>query len=123
MRSVFLSHSRVIKDKENGMDRRRRRWILGAALTSLALVGALAGADEPNFTEEQKIDFLQHAKIIANKPGKKGKSHALHLTLNDGTVTHDASFQPIDEKQLEGPAPGGGIELNFRDWWGYDIAG
>jgi hypothetical protein len=30
------------------------------------------GADEPNFTEEQKIDFLQHAKVIASKPEKKG---------------------------------------------------
>ena len=105
------------------MDWRRSRWILAAALASLALVGALAGADEPNFTEEQKIDFLQHAKVIDSKPEKKGKSNALHLTLTDGKVTYDASFQPIDEKKMEGPAPGGGIELNFRDYWGYDIAG
>jgi hypothetical protein len=105
------------------MDRRRSRWIPAAALASLALVRALARADEPNFTEEQKIDFLQHAKVTASKPEKKGKSNALHLTLSDGQVTHDASFQPIDEKKMEGPAPGGGIELNFRDWWGYDIAG
>jgi len=54
------------------MDWRRSRWILAAALASLALVGALAGADEPNFTEEQKIDFLQHAKVIDSKPEKKG---------------------------------------------------
>ncbi len=105
------------------MDLRRSRWILGAALASFALVGVLAGQDEPNFTEEQKIDFMQHAKVIASKPEKKGKSNALHLTLSDGKVTHDASFQPIDEKKLQGPAPGGGIELNFRDYWGYDIAG
>src|SRR6516162_7154766 len=105
------------------MDWRRSRWILAAALASLALVGALAGADEPNFTEEQKIDFLRHAKVIASKPEKKGKSSASHLTLSNGKVTYDASFEPVDEKKLQGPAPGGGIELNFRDWWGYDIAG
>jgi len=105
------------------MDWRRSRWILAAALACLASVSALARADEPNFTEEQKIDFLQHAKVTASKPEKKVKSNALHLTLSDGQVTHDASFQPIDEKKMEGPAPGGGIELNFRDWWGYDIAG
>ena len=105
------------------MDLRRSRWILGAALTSFVLVGALAGADEPNFTEEQKIDFMQHAKVIASKPEKKGKSDALHLTLSDGNVTYDASFQAIDEKKLQGPGPNGGTELNFRDYWGYDIAG
>jgi hypothetical protein len=105
------------------MDWRRSRWILAAALASLAWVGALARADEPNFTEEQKIDFLRHAKVIASKPEKKGKSSASHLTLSNGKVTYDASFEPVDEKKLQGPAPGGGIELNFRDWWGYDIAG
>src|SRR5207237_10437061 len=105
------------------MDLRRSRWILGVVLASFALVGTLAGADEPTFTEEQKIDFLQHAKVIATKPEKKGKSNALHLTLSDGKVTHDASFQPIDERKVHGPAPGpgGGTELNFRDYWGYDI--
>ena len=105
------------------MDFCRSRWIFGVALASLALVGTLANADEPNFTEEQKIDFLQHAKVIASKPEQKGKSNASHLTLSDGKVIHDASFQPIDERKLHGPAPGGGTELNFRDYWGYDIAG
>src|SRR5258707_1287325 len=71
----------------------------------------------------QKIDFLQHAKVIASQPEKKGKSNASHVTLSDGKLAHDASFQPIDEKKPQGPGPGGGIELNFRDYWGYDIAG
>jgi hypothetical protein len=33
------------------MDLRRSRWILGVVLTSFALVGTPAGADEPTFTE------------------------------------------------------------------------
>jgi len=105
------------------MELRRSRWILGAVLASFAVARILAGADEPNFTEEQKIDFLQHAKVIASQHEQKGKSNASHLTLSDGKVTHDASFQPIDEKKPQGPGPGGAIELNFRDYWGYDIAG
>jgi hypothetical protein len=105
------------------MDLRRSRWILGVVLATFALGSVVAGADEPNFTEEQKIDFLQHAKVIGSKPESKGKSNASHLTLSDGKVTYDASFQPIDEKKTQGPGPGGGIELNFRDYWGYDIAG
>jgi hypothetical protein len=104
------------------MELRRSRWILGAVLASFALARMLA-ADEPSLTEEQKIDFLQHAKVIGSEREKKGKSNASHLTLSDGKLTHDASFQPIDEKKPQGPGPGGGIELNFRDYWGYDIAG
>jgi hypothetical protein len=83
----------------------------------------MLAADEPNLTAEQKIDFLQHAKVIASEREKKGKSNASHLTLSDGKLTHDASFQPIDEKKAQGPGPRGGIELNFRDYWGYNIAG
>ena len=105
------------------MELRRSQWILGAALASFAMARTLAGADEPNVTEEQKIDFLQHAKVIASQPEKKGKSNASHLTLSDGKLTHGASFQPIDEKKAQGPGPHGGIELNFRDYWGYNIAG
>ena len=98
-------------------------WILGVVLACLTIVCTPAGADKPNFTEEQKIDFLQHAKVVASKPEKKGKSDALHLTLSDGKVTYDASFQPIDERKMQGPGPRGGMELNFRDYWGYNIAG
>ncbi len=102
---------------------RRSRWILGAALASFAVARILAEADEPGFTEEQKIDFLQHAKVTNSQPEKKGKSNASHLTLSDGQLTHEASFEPIDEKKAQGPGPGGGLEFNFRDYWGYDIAG
>src|SRR2546422_9129398 len=114
------------RSKEGRMDLRRSPWILGVVLACFATVCTrAAGADEPSFTEEQKIDFMQHAKVVASKPEKKGKSNALHLTLSDGKVSHDASFQPIDERKVQGPAPGpgGGTELNFRDYWGYDIAG
>src|SRR2546428_13618174 len=109
--------------KGKTMDLRRSRWILGVVLASIAVAGTPAGADETNFTEDQKIDFWQHAKVVASKPEKKGKSDALHLTLSDGKVTFDASFQPIDERKMQGPGPRGGMELNFRDYWGYNIAG
>src|SRR6266567_220687 len=111
------------RSKEGRMDLRRSRWILGVVLACFAILCTPAGADEPNFTEEQKIDFLQHAKVIASKPEKKGKSDALHLTLSDGKVTYDASFQPIDERKIHGQGPHGGTELNFKDYWGYNIAG
>ena len=105
------------------MGSQRFRWIPGVVLASFALMGTPAAADEPTLTEEHKIDFMQHAKVIASKPEKKGKSDALRLTLTDGKVTYDASFQSIDERKMQGPGPRGGMELNFRDYWGYNIAG
>src|SRR6516164_10144436 len=113
MRCVQLPKQQASGGKEGGMDWRRSRWILAAALASLAWVGALSRADEPNFTEEQKIDFLRHAKVIASKSEKKGKSSASHLTLSNGKVTYDASFQPIDEKKLQGPPRAEGLSSTF----------
>jgi hypothetical protein len=103
---------------------RWRAFLPYLLLTFVCLAsGSTLAADEPAFTEEQKIDFLQHAKIIDSKPEKKGKSRASHLTLSDGKVTYDASFQPIDERKAQGPGANGRTEFNFRDYWGYDIAG
>src|SRR5215470_10487413 len=112
------------KRTEQKMNRHRVCFLhLLLTLVCLASASPTLGADEPSFTEEQKITFLKHAKVINSKPEKKGKSNASHLTLSDGTVTYDASFQLIDEKKAQGPGPNGGIELNFRDYWGFDIAG
>ena len=104
---------------------RHRACFTHLLLTLVCLSSArpTLAADEPAFTEEQKVIFLQHAKVIESKQEKKGKSNASHLTLSDGTVTYDASFQPIDEKRAQGPGPNGGTEINFRDYWGHDIAG
>jgi hypothetical protein len=45
----------------------------------------------------------------------------LRLTLSDGTFTHDASFQPIDEHKPKMELSSG-IELNFVDSYKYNIA-
>jgi hypothetical protein len=48
--------------------------------------------------------------------------HTWRLTLSDGTVTHDASFQPIDEHRTETKFASGRSELNFVDSYKYNIA-
>jgi len=50
-------------------------------------------SNEPNLTDEQKIDFLLHAKVIDSKGTSKGVTHPWKLTLSDGTLTHDAPFR------------------------------
>ena len=80
-----------------------------------------ATADDAALTKDQIKHFLLTAKVLRSKESKKGVTHTVRLTLSDGSITHDASFQPIDEhksvKQLAmGP------ELNFVDSYKYNIA-
>jgi hypothetical protein len=107
---------------------------LSRALAALAAVvfvaaGSLVASseqgpgNEPNLTEEQKIDFMRHAKVIDSKPSKKGVTNAWDLTLSDGTLTHLASFQPIHETKSVMQFANGRTELNFKDSWEYNIAG
>jgi hypothetical protein len=76
-----------------------------------------------NFTEQQKIDFLLHAKVIHSTHTAKGVTEPFRLTLSDGTVTHDASFQVVDETTPIMQFSDGHTEFNFKDSYKYDVAG
>ena len=75
---------------------RWRRLILATVLC-LTCTGFVSASDEPNLTKEQIKHFLLTAKVVKSEQPKKGITHTLRLTLSDGTVTHDASFQKVDE--------------------------
>jgi hypothetical protein len=97
------------------------RTLILAAVLCLACQLFAVAADEPTLTKEQMKQFLLTAKVVGSREAKKGITGTMRLTLSDGTVTHDASFQSIDEhkavKQLAmGP------ELNFVDSYKYNIA-
>ncbi len=80
-----------------------------------------SGADETTLTKEQIKQFLLTAKVVGSKPSKKGLTNASRLTLSDGTLTHDASFQPIDEHKTNVQLRSG-YEQNFVDSYKYNIA-
>ena len=80
-------------------------------------------SNEPNLTDDQKIQFLLNAKVIASKQGGKSVTHPWKLTLTDGTITHDASFQPVDEHKTQMALADGRTEINFVDSYHYNIAG
>src|ERR1700745_92902 len=84
-------------------------------------LGARAGDDAP-LSKEQIKHFLQTAEIIKSKQSSKGVTHPWRLTLSDGTLTHDASFQPIDEHKAEMKLESGKVERNFVDSYKYNIA-
>jgi len=101
---------------------RRQNFIL-AAVVCLICPHFVIAADEPTLSKDQITQFLLTAKVVASTPWRgKGITHTWVLTLSDGTVTHDASFQPIDEHRTETTFASGHSELNFVDSYKYNIA-
>ena len=79
-------------------------------------------ANEPALTKDQIKQFLLTAKVIASKQSTKGITRPWRLTLSDGTTTHDASFQSIDEHQSNMQFANRDTEINFIDSYKYNIA-
>jgi hypothetical protein len=104
----------------NSLHLRWRKLILAAAICLTCQLFAVA-ADETTLTKEQIKQFLLTAKVVNSRPAKKGITNTSRLTLSDGTVTHDASFQGVDEHKREMQLRSG-TELNFVDSYKYNIA-
>lgn len=103
---------------------RTRVWLCLAALGSTLLPWiARADDDTTQLSKDQIKQFLETAKVIKSKASEKGTTHPWRLTLTDGTITHDASFQTIDEHKPEMKFESGARELNFVDSWKYNVAG
>jgi len=99
----------------------RKRLIATVAVSLLCLLHATA-ADDPTPTKEQMKEFLLTAKIVAAKKASKGITGTVRLTLSDGKLTHDASYQSINEYKTSKEMANGRTELNFVDSYKYNIA-
>lgn len=98
------------------------RFPLSAILTASVLTAsAPAAADTPRTRPEIEA-FMRSAKVATVRESSKGVTRPLRLTLSDGTFTHDASFQAIDERKARMQGANGQSELNFVDSWRYNIA-
>jgi hypothetical protein len=98
------------------------RWrLILAAAVCVMYSGILGAVDQPTLTKEQIKQFLLTAKVVKGERAKKGITDTQRLTLTDGTITHDASFQTIDEHKPSMPLASG-TELNFVDSYKYNIA-
>jgi hypothetical protein len=106
----------------------RRHSLVLAAAVWLAAARFVIPSDEPsvknepNLTEDQKREFLLKAKIVNSKEIGTGVTHPWRLTLSDGTLTHDAAFQAIDEHKANMEFGNGRSEMNFKDTYHFDIA-
>jgi hypothetical protein len=93
------------------------------AAAGLVIVGTAQSQEtEPDLTQEQQREFLLHAKVVNSKQIGKGITNPWRLTLSDGTLTHDAAFQSIDERKPVVQLPDGRTDINFRDSYHFNIA-
>jgi hypothetical protein len=122
----YHSHlNRLGMTKKEGTDNMvRRRWKWGIPIVSIVLVyaSALYAQTQENPTEDQMRNFLLHAKVVESKQGGKGVTSPYRLTLKQGTMVHDGSFQSIDEYKPLKQFDNGKTEANFRDSFKYNIA-
>ena len=90
------------------------------AVCALFLSAAI-GQEAPGLTLQQKEAFLLKAKIVKTYDVKKGVTQTQRVTLSDGTMTHDASVQKIDDFQQMFSPVGGKPEMNFKDTYRFNI--
>lgn len=87
---------------------------------------ASAPAAAQELSVEQMKTFLKSAKVVKVANTSKGVTAPRRLTLSDGTITHDAVFQAIDDHQnvanLSRGVGAGTTELRFVDSYKYNIA-
>jgi hypothetical protein len=75
-----------------------------------------------SLSDAQIEEFLLKANVVKTRTAKKGITGSLRATLSDGTLTHDAQIQTIDERKPQFVSAKG-TEFNFRDSWSFNVAG
>jgi hypothetical protein len=91
-------------------------------LVACVALPSLGQESNTSISKEQIKQFLLTADVVQVKSSPKGKSQPSRLTLSDGKLTHDASFQTIDEHKSMWKGESGAVEMNFVDSYKYNIA-
>jgi len=91
--------------------------VLALCLAATAVVGA-----QQKWSRAEQETFLLNAKVIKTKNTPNGITGTIRATLSDGTTTHDAQIQTVDERKTVFQGTGGN-EINFRDSYKYNVAG
>jgi hypothetical protein len=89
-------------------------------LLVFSLAAAAASPGRP-WTAEQIERFLASAEIVSLRPLSEGVTNTVRATFSNGSLTHDAQIQQVDISKPSYPTAKG-WELNFRDYWGYNVA-
>src|SRR5260370_11350099 len=94
------------------------------ALSEPASAQNQPASDKPKFGCAEMEQHLRDAKIGDQRNIPKGVTLPKRATLtsDDGKIVHDASIQTIHENKTSFTSSRG-TELNFKDWWEFDVAG
>jgi hypothetical protein len=95
---------------------------LHAALLAVVLSQAPAAPAPPAIDETAALRLLETGKITQVKTLSKGVTKPRRVTLTDGTTTHDAVFQNVDEEKGIERFASGKVEIGFRDSYHFNIA-
>ena len=98
---------------------RRVLWFTIPLIALLVLAGPISA--QQALTPEQQEAFLKNARVVRTKGASKGVTATIRATLSDGTVTHDAQIQTIDQAMQVFQSKQG-VEFNFKDSWRYNVA-
>ena len=95
--------------------------VLATFVFRLALAAQEPAAVLPRLTPEEMDVFLRTAPIISSRAVGTGVTNTRRVTLSDGTLTHDAQIQTIDEEKAIYRVQGY-TAFNFRDCYCFNIA-
>lgn len=70
---------------------------------------------------QQQEHFLQTAEVVEIQTLAQGVTGSRRATLSNGSITHDAHVQTIDEFQAAAPSTSG-YEANLRDSFKFNVA-
>ena len=101
--------------------------LLGSALAQQPASPPVAPATTPSpvpakLSDAEMERFLLKARVTRTRGASKGVTGSLRATLTDGTLTHDAHVQTIDEHMQQFAGSNGGVEFDFRDSWTFNLA-
>ena len=99
----------------------RSRALLVSCLV-LASLAPSARAQVPELPVAARAEFLRTARVIRSQGLSTGVTSPYRLTLTDGVMTHDASFQSVDERADKADFGARGVEFNFADSHHFNLA-
>jgi hypothetical protein len=82
-----------------------------------------AAAPHIILTPAQMEEFLLHARIVRTRPAGSGVTNSLRVTLSDGSLTHDAQIQTVDQQKPIFRPSDAPPEFNFTDSYRFNVAG
>lgn len=93
----------------------------GAAASRAAVASPdISKAADPPL--DHRLEFLRRGRIVKEKGTDKGVTAPRRVTLRHADLEHDAVFQAIDESKWQATFHDGSREMQFRDYWGFNIA-